>query len=85
MATWYESSLLTEELQEQFTARWMLAGGPKDAAVFAVYDPKAKRMVCYINPAMATLFPDLVEAAASVPCEPQSGLPLLIGDQHIVE
>jgi len=87
MEAWYETASLSKEAEDHFHERWMLVGGPKGAAVFAVYDPDTKGMHCYINPAMAMLFPDLLEASQAVSCTPLSKPypPLLFGDQQILE
>jgi len=87
MKAWYETPNLTGEIQEQYSQRWELAGRPKDAAIFAVYDSETHGMHCYINPAMSRLFPDLLVATEATECEPQDrrGLPLLVGDESIKE
>jgi hypothetical protein len=77
-------------VEEAFRQIWLLAGDPKDAALFAV---QRKTTELYFNPKAALLASALLPRIGAVPCQPLDlthphplrGPVLIVGDQSIVE
>lgn len=88
MESWYEVATKDLTVGEQFGKIWMAYGGPKDAAVFGTHDFKAKTTHFYFNPSAARIGLDFILDYGGVACpQPHNwrSLPLVVGDQSIVE
>ncbi len=85
---WYRAISSNSGLQDEFENIWFTNGGPKDAALFGIYDLRHRMTELYFNPGAARIAAQLVTSYAEE-CPPPDiqarGLVLLVGDQSIIE
>jgi hypothetical protein len=81
---WYRAIDDSTATRDHFEATWHAHGGPTDAALFGIRDPRHMKFEYYFSPEAALLDPDLVRRVAH-PCDAPDisgrGLFLLVGDQ----
>lgn len=90
MNSWFKVAQQGRAVEEAFRQIWLLAGAPKDAALFAI---QQKTTELYFNPEAALLASDLLVKIGAVECPPLDltrphplrGPVLIVGDQSIVE
>jgi hypothetical protein len=90
MTTWFKVADQGPAVEDAFRKIWFMAGGPKDAALFAV---QRKTTELYFNPPAAELASDLLHKVGAVECAPLDltkrhplrGPSLIVGDQSIYE
>jgi hypothetical protein len=87
---WFKVVEQGRSVEEAFRQIWLLAGGPKNAALFAV---QRKTTELYFNPEAASLASSLLGRIGAVKCPPLDltrphplrGPVLVVGDQSIAE
>jgi hypothetical protein len=81
---WYRAINNNLGLKDEFEKIWVANGGPKDAVLFGICDPRHGKFEFYFNPGAAQIAGKLVTRYAQECPRPDiqaRGLFLLVGDQ----
>ncbi len=87
MESWYEVASQDWSIQIEFHQIWSDRGKPKDAALFASYDPDTKVTLFLFSPGAVRIAFPLIHRHNGVNCPPPdlSDLPRVVGDQSVAE